>query len=173
MIDPRPFQAALDQASAKKAQDVAQSNNAKITFQRNADLLQKKVLDQQTFDTSRFLVDQLEGTVRRTTPRSRALRSSSTIRPSPRRSTGESAFAMSTLVLCPSFQHHGIGLDYSVKTDLCPFYLPQQQLNQVNEEAAKGTLKVLAVDRDNIKTLAEGTLAVVDNQIDTTTGTVN
>ncbi len=52
------------------------------------------------------------------------------------------------------------------------FTLPQQQLDQINQEAAKGQLKVLAVDRDNTKPLSEGVLAVVNNQIDQTTGTI-
>jgi len=49
--------------------------------------------------------------------------------------------------------------------------LPQQQLQQVNEEVGKGTLKVLAVGRSDSKPLGEGSLAVVDNQIDPQTGT--
>jgi membrane fusion protein, multidrug efflux system len=52
------------------------------------------------------------------------------------------------------------------------FTLPQQQVNQVNQAAGAGSLKVLAVDRDNTKVLGDGTLAVIDNQIDATTGTV-
>jgi multidrug efflux system membrane fusion protein len=52
------------------------------------------------------------------------------------------------------------------------FTLPQQQLDQVNQEAAKGQLKVFAVDRDNTKPMSEGVLAVVNNQIDQTTGTI-
>jgi membrane fusion protein, multidrug efflux system len=51
------------------------------------------------------------------------------------------------------------------------FTLPETQLDQVNEEAAKGPLAVLAVDTANARTLSEGVLAVVNNQIDTTTGT--
>jgi multidrug efflux system membrane fusion protein len=62
VIDPRPFQAALDQAIAKKAQDEAQLANAKVTLARNTDLLKKKVIDQQDFDTSRYQGDQFQAT---------------------------------------------------------------------------------------------------------------
>jgi len=63
VIDPRPFQAALDQAIAKKAQDEAQLANAKVTLARNTDLLKKKVIDQQDFDTSRYQGDQFQAAV--------------------------------------------------------------------------------------------------------------
>ncbi len=52
------------------------------------------------------------------------------------------------------------------------FTLPQQNLVAVNQSAAKGTLQVLAVGRDNATPLGEGKLAVVDNQIDPNTGTM-
>ena len=63
VVDPRPFKAALDQAIAKKAQDAAQLGNAEMVLARNTDLLERKVIDQQTYDTSKFAVDQFKGTV--------------------------------------------------------------------------------------------------------------
>jgi len=50
VVDPRPFQAALDQAIAKKSQDEAQLANAKVVLERNTDLIKKKVIAQQDFD---------------------------------------------------------------------------------------------------------------------------
>jgi multidrug efflux system membrane fusion protein len=50
----------LDQAIAKKAQDEAQLANAKVTLARNTDLLKKKVIDQQDFDTSKYQGDQFQ-----------------------------------------------------------------------------------------------------------------
>jgi multidrug efflux system membrane fusion protein len=52
------------------------------------------------------------------------------------------------------------------------FTLPQQNLIEINEASSHGALKVMALDSGQSKGLAEGTLAVVDNQIDTTTGTI-
>src|ERR1700751_4632237 len=63
VVDPRPYQAALDQAVAKKAQDEAQLANAKLTLGRNTDLLNKKVIDQQDFDTSKYQGDQFQAAV--------------------------------------------------------------------------------------------------------------
>jgi membrane fusion protein, multidrug efflux system len=63
VVDPRPYQAALDQAIGKKAQDEAQLANAKVTLARNTDLLNKKVIDQQDFDTSKYQADQFQAAV--------------------------------------------------------------------------------------------------------------
>src|SRR6476646_10047456 len=63
VIDPRPFQAALDQAIGKKAQDEAQLGNAKANYTRNTALLNKKVIDQQDFDASKYQTGQFEAAV--------------------------------------------------------------------------------------------------------------
>ena len=63
VIDARPYQASLDQAVAKKAQDEAQLPNARVTLKRDEDLINKRVLDQQSYDTQKYLVDQLVATV--------------------------------------------------------------------------------------------------------------
>jgi multidrug efflux system membrane fusion protein len=53
------------------------------------------------------------------------------------------------------------------------FTLPEQTLGQIQKEASSHDITVLAVDRDNSTLLGEGKLAVIDNQIDTTTGTIH
>ncbi len=63
VVDPRPFQSALDQAVAKKAQDEAQLANAKVVLERNTDLLKKKVIAQQDFDASKYSGDSLQASV--------------------------------------------------------------------------------------------------------------
>src|SRR6516225_8664223 len=63
IVDPRPYQAALDQAIAKKSQDEAQLANAKVTLARNTDLMNKKVIAQSDFDTSKYSVDQFQSAV--------------------------------------------------------------------------------------------------------------
>jgi multidrug efflux system membrane fusion protein len=52
------------------------------------------------------------------------------------------------------------------------FTLPQDVLDQVHEQMALGTLKVIALKRDDKTVIDEGTLALVDNQIDQTAGTI-
>ena len=73
--------------------------------------------------------------------------------------------------------HAGDSNGLVVITQLRPisltFTLPEQNLHAVQQRQASGEpLKVFAVDRDNRTAIGEGKLAVVDNQIDITTGTV-
>ena len=63
VVDPRPYQAQVDQAVAKKKQDEAQLANARLVLGRNDDLLKKKVIDQQTYDSAKYQADQLFATV--------------------------------------------------------------------------------------------------------------
>jgi len=62
-LDAAPYQAALDQAVAKKAQDAAQFANARVDLQRYADLLKTDSITQQIYDTQKALVSQFEATV--------------------------------------------------------------------------------------------------------------
>src|SRR3984893_10998183 len=171
VIDPRPFQAQLDGVVAKKNQDVAQLNNAKILLTRDTELFKKGAIDNQTYDTQRYLVDQLDATVQ-----------------ADQASIDNAQTQLSyTQVTAPFDGRCGIRqVDQGnyvtpasalvVVTQLKPisvvFTLPQQNLLTVNEALAKGPLKVSALDSTQTNSLDEGTLAVVDNQIDTTTGTI-
>jgi membrane fusion protein, multidrug efflux system len=171
VIDPRPFQAALDGAVAKKNQDIAQLNNAKVLLDRDTDLFKKGVLDHQTYDTQRFMVDQLDATVK-----------------ADQAAIDNAQTQLSYTQITASFDARcGIrqvdqgnlvssGSTLVVLTQLKPisviFTLPQQNLIEINEASSHGALKVTALDSTQSKALAEGTLAVVDNEIDTTTGTI-
>ena len=62
-IDPRPFQAAYDQAVAKKVQDEANLANAKLDLQRLADLATRNFTPKQQVDTQRATVAQLEAQI--------------------------------------------------------------------------------------------------------------
>jgi multidrug efflux system membrane fusion protein len=85
-IDPRPFQAAYDQAVAKKVQDEANLANAKLDLQRFADLAARNFATQQQLDTQRATVAQLEARSLATRRRSTAPKPRSTTRRLPPRS---------------------------------------------------------------------------------------
>jgi multidrug efflux system membrane fusion protein len=171
IIDPRPLQAQLEGAIAKKNQDVAQLNNAKVLLGRDSDLFKKGALDNQTYDTQRYLVDQLDATVK-----------------SDEAAIDNAEAQLSyTRITAPFDGRCGIrqvdqgnyvtpASTLLVLTQLEPisvvFTLPQQDLLTVNEASGKGPLLVSALDSTQKNTLDEGTLAVVDNQIDPTTGTM-
>ena len=92
-IDPRPFQAALDQAKAKKAQDEANLANANLDLQRYTKL--GEFATRQQTDTQRSTVAQLTAQIEADTARSKTPRPSSTTPPSRRRSPASPACARS------------------------------------------------------------------------------
>lgn len=174
VIDPRPFQAALDQAIAKKAQDEAQLANAKVTLARNTDLLNKKVIAQADFDASKYSVDQFQAAVQAdeaAIENARTQLDYTQIKSPIDGRTGVRLVDVGNIV------HAADAGGIVVITQMHPisvvFTLPEQSLQAIlNEGGANGGLHVTALDRGNTTPLDEGTLAVVDNEIDQTTGTV-
>jgi multidrug efflux system membrane fusion protein len=174
IVDPRPYQAALDQAIAKKAQDEAQLANAKVALARNTDLLNKKVIAQQDFDTSKYQVDQFQAAVQADQAAIESARTNvdyTQIKSPIDGRTGVRLVDVGNIV--HAADQNGIVVITQMHPISVVFTLPEQNLQSVlNEGGANGGLRVLALDRGNTTTLDEGALAVVDNQIDQTTGTV-
>jgi multidrug efflux system membrane fusion protein len=174
LIDPAPFQAQLDQSLARKAQDEAQLAVARLTLERDATLLANRILAQQDYDTQKATVDQLRATVegdQAAINNARVQLGYTTITSPLDGRTGIRMVDQGNIV------HAGDSNGIVVITQLHPislsFTLPEQNLHRVQERQAGGEApKVLAVDRDNHTIIGEGKLAVVDNQIDTSTGTV-
>ena len=174
VVDPRPYQAAMDQAVAKKAQDEAQLGNAQVVLKRNTDLLARKVLDQQTFDTSKFAVDQFQGTVQADQA---AIDNAKTQLDYTQIKSPIDGRTGIRLVDVGNVVHATDTGGIVVITQLQPisvvFTLPEQSLQAIlNQGGAHGGLPVSALDRGNTTALDQGSLAVVDNEIDQTTGTV-
>ena len=174
VIDPRPFQAALDQAIAKKAQDEAQLANAKVTLARNTDLLKKKVIDQQDFDTSKYQGDQFQAAVQADQAAIEAAKTQLDYTQIKSPIDGRTGVR---LVDVGNIVHAADQTGIVVITQMHPisvvFTLPEQKLQEIlSQGGANGGLHVSALDRGNTNVLDEGTLAVVDNEIDQTTGTV-
>jgi multidrug efflux system membrane fusion protein len=174
VIDPRPYQAALDQAIAKKAQDEAQLANTKIVLARNTDLLTRKVIAQQDFDTSKYQVDQFQAMVQgdqAAIDNAKTQVDYTQIRSPIDGRTGVRIVDVGNIV--HASDQNGLVVIAQMHPISVVFTLPEQNLQSVlNEGGANGGLRVLALDRGNTTTLDEGVLAVVDNQIDQTTGTV-
>ncbi len=172
-IDPDPFQTALEQTVAKKAQDEAQLANAQLDLKRDTDLVQQKIATQQTYDTQKALVDQLAATVKadQAAIDSAKVQLDYTTITSPLDGrTGIRQVDQGNIV------HAADANGLVVITQLHPisvvFTLPEQSLNEIQKEMSSNQVTVLAVDRDNTTQLGEGQLAVIDNEIDTTTGTI-
>ena len=172
-IDPDPFRAALDQANAKQNQDQALLGNAQVDLERYAGLLAKEGVTKQVYDTQQALVNQLAAGVKadRAMIESAKVQLAYTTITSP--IDGRSGIR---LLDQGNLVHASDATGLVVITQLQPisvvFTLQEQKLGEIQAQAATGELTVLAVKRDNTTVLAEGKLAVIDNQIDTTTGTI-
>jgi multidrug efflux system membrane fusion protein len=174
-IDPAPYQAALNQVVAKKAQDAAQLANARADLQRYADLLKTDGTTQQTYDTQKALVDQLDATVNADQAAIDAAKVNlayTNIRSPIDGRTGIRQVDQGNIV------HASDAGGLVVLTQLKPisivFTLPETALSklQASQDPDGTAFTVLAVARDNTNVLATGQLAVIDNQIDSTTGTL-
>jgi multidrug efflux system membrane fusion protein len=171
-IDPRPFQAAYDQATAKQQQDEAQLATAQSTLTRNNALVAKGYVAQLDMDTYRNNVTTLIATVAadKAAVRAAKVNLDYTRIVSPIdgvagiRNVDPGNVVITTTAIVTLTQIHPI---YVI------FNLPEQNLDIVRKAAATGNvLEVLALDRADQHTIADdGELNVIDNQIDTTTGT--
>ncbi|NDD39944.1 MAG: efflux RND transporter periplasmic adaptor subunit, partial [Verrucomicrobia bacterium] len=172
-IDPDPFLTQVAQAEARKTQDEAQLTNARIQLKRNADLLALKIVSQQDYDTQKALVDQFEATVKADQAAIDSakvqLNYTKILAPISGR-TGLRQVDQGNIVRANDA--NGLVVIAQLRPISVSFTLPEQTLNDIQQQMARGELPVLAVARDDTSVLDEGKLAVIDNQIDTTTGTI-
>ena len=172
-IDPTTFKAALEQAIAKKAQDEAQLANARIDLDRYERLAATNSINRQQADTQKALVAQLEAQVKSdqaAIDNAQAILGYTTIVAPIDGRTGIRQVDEGNIV--HASDSTGIVMITQVKPISVLFNLPQQNLDQVNAAFAKGPLTVEAQRSDNDAVIDRGTLSVVDNQVDQSTGTV-
>jgi multidrug efflux system membrane fusion protein len=176
-IDPRTYQAALDNATAKKAQDQAQLANARLDLVRQQKLVANNYTSAQQADTAKAQVAQFEALVQQDQAQIDTARTqlgyTTIIAPVDGR-TGL------RLVDAGNIVHAADASGMVVITQLQPiavlFTLPQQALPAVAKAMAAGSPPVLALAQDQTagaaKLLDTGSLTVLDNQVDATTGTI-
>ena len=172
-IDPSTFQAALNQAEGQLAKDQAQLAGARVDLERYTGLLAKDSIARQTVDAQRFTVQQLEGAVRADKAAVENVRLQLTFT----RITAPFAGRVGLRQVDPGNMVHASDANgIVVLTQTHPIYVvfavPSEYVPQINRHFSRGdALPVEALDRDG-KVVASGKLAAVDNQIDTTTGTI-
>jgi multidrug efflux system membrane fusion protein len=173
-IDPHPFQAALDLAQATKAKDLAQLANAKVDLQR----YQKAgplANTQQQIDTQAALVQQLEATIAADQANIEAAQVQldyATIKAPLSGRTGTRLIDQGNIVHATSTT--GLVVITQLQPISVVFTLPQDQLQEVIHQirSTSTPLQVIAQGRGDQQRLGIGTLALVDNQIDQTTGSI-
>ncbi|MDP2033538.1 MAG: efflux RND transporter periplasmic adaptor subunit [Polaromonas sp.] len=173
-IDPRQFELALQQAAGQRQRDEAQLDSARVTLQRFQTLLSQDSIARQEVDSQAALVKQLEGTVVINRANEGAARLNlgytRVVAPVSGR-VGLRAVDVGNVVN-PS-DANGIALITQVTPIDVVFAIPQDQVGELQQTAASGApMKVTALDRTRATVLDTGMFASLDNQVDTTTGTV-
>jgi multidrug efflux system membrane fusion protein len=170
-IDPRPFQAVLDQARAKKVQDEANLANANLDLQRYTKL--GDFATRQQTDTQRSTVAQLTAQI---AADDAAISNAQTQLDYTQVKAPITGVAGLRLVdignIVNAATQTGIVTVAQVEPIAVIFTATEDQLPFINAGQAVQPLKVIAITTDGKKPLAEGTLAVVNNQVDTTSGTI-
>jgi multidrug efflux system membrane fusion protein len=172
-IDPRTYQAALDQASAKKAQDEAQLANARNDLARYTGLVEKNYVARQQLDTTQALVHQYEAQVQGDSAAietARVLLGYTAIKSPIDGRTGIRQVDVGNIV------HANDTTGIVIVTQIHPisvmFTLPENTVNRIAAAHSTEPLKVVVLSRDGTQELDEGLLQLVDNQIDLATATV-
>jgi multidrug efflux system membrane fusion protein len=171
-IDPRPFQAALDQATAKKAQDIATLQNAELDLKRFQELARKDFATGQQLDTQKALVAQTQAAIQgdqAAIDNAKTELDYTTIRaPIDGRTgfrlvdQGNNVHATDTTGIVTIAEIHPISVIFT---------LPEDELQAVQRALAAGTVQATAIADDGKTVLDKGKLVLADNMIDQATGT--
>jgi multidrug efflux system membrane fusion protein len=172
-IDPRPFQAALGMAQAKKAQDEANLKNAQLDLERYSQLAKQDYASRQQLDTQQAKVDTLNAQIKgdqASIDNAQTQLSYTTIR-SPL--TGKVGFRLiDPGNIVHATDQTGIVTIVKLQPISVVFTAPEENVGQINKALAAGTVPVIALSSDSTKTLAQGRLALVDNKVDQASGTI-
>ncbi|WP_348643533.1 efflux RND transporter periplasmic adaptor subunit [Rhizobium lusitanum] len=173
-IDPRPYQAALDAAEAKKAQDQASQTEAELNLKRITDLSGKGADSKQQLDTQQATVDQLAAMIKGDQAQidSSQLQLHYTTIRAP--ITGRAGFR---LVDVGNIVHAANATSMVAIDQLQPisvvFTAPEEDIGRIYTALAAGDVPVLAESSDGLKTLSKGRLAIVNNAVDATSGSIS
>jgi membrane fusion protein, multidrug efflux system len=171
-IDPRPNQAAYDQALATKAKDASLLANAKRDYDRYTLLQPQNLASKQTVDTARALVDQLTAQLQV----DQAIIDNARTQLDYTRITSPINGRTGIRLIDPGNIVHAAGTTgIVVVTQVQPisvvFTLPEEELSAVGAALAAGPVPVTTLSRDGSTVLDQGTVTLIDNEIDQTTGT--
>lgn len=173
LVDPRPYQAVVDQSKGQLAKDQAALSNARIDLQRYQQAYKAHAIPQQQLATQQATVDQDVGTIQVDQANLEAAELNvdyTQIRAPIDGRVGLRTVDPGNLVVANSGT---IVTITQIKPITVIFTLAEDQIDQVSQPMLAGqTLRVDALDRTLEHTLGQGTLITLDNQINTATGTV-
>jgi membrane fusion protein, multidrug efflux system len=172
-IDPRLYQAALDNAKAKKAQDEAQLISARKDLQRSRTLVSQFFETKQVVDQQQAKVDQVIAMVDADQAAIETAQTNldytSIVAPSDGR--------MGVRLIDPGNIVHASDSSPIVTLTLTKpsavlFTLSARSLNDIRDAMARGPVEVTALSQDNRRTLGKGTLLLIDNMVDQASATM-
>jgi multidrug efflux system membrane fusion protein len=172
-IDPRPFQAQLDQAIAKRAQDAAQLANAKLDLTRFRNLATREFATRQSVDTQTALVAQDEALVKgdeAAIENARVQLAYTTITSPLTGRTGIRLVDQGNIV--HATDTGGLVIITQLQPISVIFTLPEADVPGLQAAMAQGPVEARALSQDGHQELDRGTIALLDNLIDQTTGTI-
>jgi multidrug efflux system membrane fusion protein len=170
-IDARPYQAALDQAQAKKSQDEANLSNAKADLARYTKL--GEFAARQQTETQAATVAQLTAQVaadQAAIDNARTQVEYATVRAPITGLTGFRQVDVGNIVNAAT--QTGVVTITQIEPISVVFTAPEDRLQDINAALSAGPVPVGAFSTDGHKKLSEGRLELVNNQIDTASGTV-
>lgn len=170
-IDPRPYQATLDQAKAKKAQDEANLANANLDLQRTTKL--GEFATRQQLDTQRSTVAQLTAQI--AADEAAIFNAQTQVDYTTVKSPIDGIVGLRLVdignIVNASAQT-GIVTITQIEPITVIFTAPEDQLPDIKAALAVAPPKTIASTTDGKRVLSTGTLALINNQVDTTSGTV-
>jgi len=172
-IDPRPFQAALDQAKAKQAQDQATLANARLDLERYSTLAKQSFATQQQLDTQNALVNQLiaqEAADAAAIDAAQVQLDYTTISAPIGGRVGFRLVDQGNIV--NAAQQTGIVTVAQIEPIAVIFTAPQDDLPRISAALAAGAPPIEARTSDGATLLATGKMTVIDNQVDPATGSI-
>lgn len=172
-IDPRPFQAALNQATAKKAQDEANLQNAMLDLERYSKLADEGNAPRQQRDTQAAQVQQMKALVQGDAAAEESARLQVEYASIRAPISGRASFIQATL---GNIVHAADTAPIVTIAQTQPisvvFTATEERLPDIVQALNTRQVEAIALSSDGQKTLAHGVLTVVNNTIDTTSGTV-
>src|SRR6201993_1896902 len=173
-IDPRPYQAALEQAQAAKQKDEAQLAGAQLDLERYEKLIGSGWQTRQSYDQKKATVGKLQAAIKGDEAQINTAKlnlSYADIRSPIDGRLGAKLVDKGNIV--HASDNAPLVTITEVKPIFVSFTLPQETLDDVKENQKGSPLVVYAYSGDGKKQLAEGKLTLIDNSIDQSTGTIH
>jgi multidrug efflux system membrane fusion protein len=174
-IDPRPYQAQIDQMTANRDLAQAQLVNAQANLDRYTPLLAKGFATPQLVDTQKAQVEQLKASIKADDALIQAAQVNLSYTSLTSPIDGVTGIRQVDIgnIISPA-NTNGVVVVTQLEPISLIFTLPETALPQIQQqqEKTKAPLTVVAYDQDNTVRLDQGTLALINNQIVQTTGSI-